>query len=154
MSMKDNPGVIAPPPLIFLFFIALGYFLNRLYPFPVIERPLGMIIAAIFFVYAGLTGGLAFYYMIKAGTNIDVRKPAKTIVTKSVYSYTRNPMYLSMVILFIAFTCLANALWIAILIPLFMIVMQKGVIEREESYLENKFGEEYIEYKNRVRRWL
>jgi protein-S-isoprenylcysteine O-methyltransferase Ste14 len=63
-------------------------------------------------------------------------------------------MYLSMVILLIAFTFLANALWIAISIPFFMIIMQKGVIEREEAYLENKFGEEYIRYKNRVRRWI
>ena len=92
--------------------------------------------------------------MIKAGTNVDVRKPAKVIVTESVYSYSRNPMYLSMVILLIAFTFLANALWIAISIPFFMIIMQKGVIEREEAYLENKFGEEYIRYKNRVRRWI
>jgi protein-S-isoprenylcysteine O-methyltransferase Ste14 len=59
-----------------------------------------------------------------------------------------------MVILLIAFTFLANALWIAISIPFFMIIMQKGVIEREEAYLENKFGEEYIRYKNRVRRWI
>ena len=154
MSMKDNPGVIAPPPLILLSFIAAGYFLNRLYPLPVIERPLGIIIAGIFLVYACLTAGLAFYYMIKAGTNVDVRKPTKAIVTESVYSYSRNPMYLSMVILLIAFTFLVNALWIAISIPFFMIIMQKGVIEREEAYLENKFGEEYIRYKNRVRRWI
>jgi protein-S-isoprenylcysteine O-methyltransferase Ste14 len=152
--MKDNPGVIAPPPFIFLCFLAAGYFLNRLYPLPVIERPLSIIISAIFFVYAGLTAGLAFYYMIKIGTNVDVRKPAKAIVTVGVYTYTRNPMYLSMVILLIAFTFLFNALWIAISIPFFIIIMQKGVIEREESYLENKFGEEYLRYKKRVRRWI
>jgi len=154
MSTKDNPGVIAPPPFIFLCFLAVGYYLNRLYPLAVMERPLSIIIAAVFFVYASLTAGLAFYYMIKAGTNVDVRKPAKAIVKVSVYSYTRNPMYLSMVILLIAFTFLFNALWIALLIPFFIVVMQKGVIEREEAYLENKFGDEYVQYKNRVRRWL
>jgi len=154
MSNKDNPGVIAPPPLIFLCFLAAGYYINRLYPIPVIERPLGVIIAGIFIVYACLTAGLAFYYMIKTGTNVDVRKPTKAIVTVGVYSYTRNPMYLSMVILLIAFTFLANALWIAISIPFFIVIMQKGVIEREEAYLENKFGEEYLRYKNRVRRWI
>jgi len=154
MPNKDNPGVIAPPPLIFLCFLAAGYFLNQLYPISVTERPPGIIIAAIFLVYASLTAGLAFYYMIKAGTNVDVRKPANTIVTESVYSYSRNPMYLSMVILLIAFTFLVNALWIAILIPFFMMVMQKGVIEREETYLENKFGEKYLDYKKRVRRWI
>lgn len=154
MPKDDNPGVIAPPPLIFLCFLAAGYFLNRLYPLPLIERPLGIIIAAIFFVYAALTAGLAFYYMIKAGTNVDVRKPANAIVTASVYSYSRNPMYLSLVILLAGFTFLANALWIVILIPLFMIVIQKGVIEREEDYLERKFGKEYLDYKQRVRRWI
>jgi protein-S-isoprenylcysteine O-methyltransferase Ste14 len=154
MSKNDNPGVIAPPPLIFLSFLAAGYFLNRLYPLPLIERPPGIIIAVIFFVYAALTAGLAIYYMVKAGTNVDVRKPAKAVVTESVYSYSRNPMYLSMVILLAGFTFLINALWIAILIPLFMIVIQKGVIEREEVYLERKFGKEYLDYKQRVRRWI
>ena len=119
-----------------------------------LEGPLSTIISAIFFVYAGLTAGLAFFYMVKSGTNVDARKPTKTIVTKSVYSYTRNPMYLSMVILLIAFSLLLNALWIALLIPFFMFVMQKSVIEREEAYLENKFGSEYLQYKNRVRRWI
>lgn len=154
MPKNDNPGVIAPPPLIFLCFLAGGYYINRIYPIPVIERPLGTIIAGIFIVYACLTAGLAFYYMIKAGTNVDVRKPANAIVTESVYSYSRNPMYLSMVILLIAFTFLTNALWIAILCPVFMIIMQKGVIEREEDYLERKFGKEYLDYKQRVRRWI
>jgi len=154
MTKEDNPGVIAPPPLIFLCFLILGYLLNRYYPLVVLEGPLSTIISAIFFVYAGLTAGLAFFYMVKSGTNVDVRKPTNTIVTKSVYSYTRNPMYLSMVILLIAFSLLLNALWIALLIPFFMFVMQKGVIEREEAYLENKFGSEYLQYKSRVRRWI
>lgn len=154
MTKEDNPGVIAPPPLIFLCFLILGYLLNRYYPLAVLEGPLSTIISAIFFVYAGLTAGLAFFYMVKSGTNVDVRKPTNAIVTVSVFSYTRNPMYISMVILLIAFSLLLNALWIALLIPLFMFVMQKGVIEREEAYLENKFGSEYLQYKNRVRRWI
>ena len=154
MPNNDNPGVIAPPPIIFLCFLILGYCLNLFYPIGVVERPLSTIISAIFFVYAALTAGLAFFYMIKSGTNVDVRKPANTIVTISVYSYSRNPMYLSIVILLVAFALLFNALWIALVIPLFIIAMQKGVIEKEEAYLENKFGNEYLEYKNRVRRWI
>lgn len=154
MPNNDNPGVIAPPPIIFLCFLVLGYSLNRFYPLAVLEQPLNTIISAVFFIYAGLTAGLAFFYMTKSGTNVDARKPTNAIVTVSVFSYTRNPMYISMVILLIAFSLLLNALWIALLIPLFMFVMQKGVIEREEAYLENKFGSEYLQYKNRVRRWI
>ncbi|MEM7007978.1 MAG: isoprenylcysteine carboxylmethyltransferase family protein, partial [Thermodesulfobacteriota bacterium] len=84
----------------------------------------------------------------------DVRKPANSIVKTSVYSYTRNPMYLSLVILLIGVSIFLNTLWIAFMVPLFVIVMQKGVIEREEAYLEQKFGNEYTEYKKRVRRWI
>jgi protein-S-isoprenylcysteine O-methyltransferase Ste14 len=49
---------------------------------------------------------------------------------------------------------LANALWAALLLPFVLVVMQKGVIEREERYLERKFGEEYLRYKARTRRWI
>jgi len=151
---SDNPGVIVPPPLIFLICLFLGYFINRFYPLPFLERPLNIIISTIFFAYAALTAGLAFYYMKKSGTNVNTGKPANTIVTTSVYSYSRNPIYLSMIMLLIAFSLFLNILWIIILIPAFVLVMQKGVIEREEAYLEKKFGSEYLNYKKRVRRWL
>ena len=154
MPKKDNPGVIAPPPLILLCFLFLGYVLNRLYPLAILDAPLNVIISAVFFAYAALTAGLAFYYMKKAGTNIKTRLPTEAIVKTSVFSYTRNPIYLSMVILLLAFALLFNALWIAVMIPAFMFVMQKGVIEREETYLESKFGDEYLSYKKRVRRWI
>ena len=140
--------------LILFAFLTLGYFLNRLHPLPLIAPPLNTIIAAIFFAYAALTSGLAFYYMKKSGTNVNTRKGTNTIVTTSVFSYTRNPIYLAMVILLAGLALFINSLWILLMIPAFVIVMQKGVIEREELYLEKKFGCEYLNYKNRVRRWL
>ena len=51
-------------------------------------------------------------------------------------------------------TALANALPAALLLPVVLHVMRRGVIEREERYLERKFGDEYLEYKARVRRWI
>ena len=49
---------------------------------------------------------------------------------------------------------LANALWAILLLPATLFVIRRGVIEREERYLERKFGEEYLRYKARVRRWV
>jgi protein-S-isoprenylcysteine O-methyltransferase Ste14 len=49
---------------------------------------------------------------------------------------------------------LANALWAIVLLPVALLVIQRGVIEREERYLERKFGEEYLSYKAGVRRWI
>ena len=154
MTKNDNPGVIAPPPLIFLSFLVLGYILNRFFPLPFLSKPLNIIVSAILFAYSALTAGLASYYMKKAGTNINTRESTNNIVTYSVFAYSRNPIYLSMVLLLLAFSVFFNALWIIIVIPFFIIIIQKGVIEREELYLENKFGNEYLQYKKRVRRWI
>ena len=49
---------------------------------------------------------------------------------------------------------IAKALWAILLLPVALLVIQRGVIEREERYLERKFGEEYLRYKAKVRRWI
>jgi len=151
---KDNPGVIALPPFIFIAFLGVGVILHNLFPMHFIHGPLRNIVGVIFLAYSVLVAGLAILQMRKAGTNIDVRKPATTIVSDGIYRFTRNPMYLSMALLMIAISILISNIWILILTPVFIIVIQKGVIEREEHYLEGKFGVEYTTYKQRTRRWI
>jgi protein-S-isoprenylcysteine O-methyltransferase Ste14 len=56
--------------------------------------------------------------------------------------------------LYAGIAILRNALWAILLLPLVLYVMQREVIEREERYLERTFGEEYLAYKRRVRRWV
>ena len=63
-------------------------------------------------------------------------------------------MYLSLTLLYLGLTSLINSLWMLLLVLPLMIVVQRGVVEREEQYLEEKFGEEYLGYKRRVRRWI
>ena len=76
------------------------------------------------------------------------------MVTQGPFRYTRNPAYLSMTIIYTGISSLVNALWAILLLPVALLVIQRGVIEREERYLERKFGEEYIRYKAQVRRWI
>jgi len=59
-----------------------------------------------------------------------------------------------MTMIYTAIATLANALWAIVFLPVALLVIQRGVIEREERYLEGKFGEEYLSYKARVRRWI
>lgn len=151
---KDNPDVIALPPLIFIAFIGLGVILHNFFPMHFIQGPLRNIVGVIFLAYSVLVSALAILQMRRAGTNIDVRKPSTTVVTDGIYRFTRNPMYLSMALLMIAISVLISNIWILILTPVFIIVIQKGVIEREERYLEGKFGIEYTSYKQRTRRWI
>ncbi len=151
---NDNPGVIALPPLIFLVFLALGVLIHNIFPLHFIHGPLRNIVGAIFLAYSALISGLAILQMRRAGTNIDVRKPSTAIVTDGIFRYTRNPMYLSMALILIAISVLISNIWILILTPAFIIVIQKGVIEREERYLEGKFGTDYTSYKKNTHRWI
>jgi protein-S-isoprenylcysteine O-methyltransferase Ste14 len=92
--------------------------------------------------------------MRHAGTPANPYKPVSRIVTEGPFHYTRNPGYLSMAMIYTGVASLANALWAILLLPATLFVIQRGVIEREERYLERKFGEEYLRYKARVRRWI
>ena len=85
---------------------------------------------------------------------MDPYKPATTIVTGGPFRYTRNPLYLSMTLIYGGIAALANALPAALLLPIVLRLMRRSVIEREECYLERKFGDEYIEYKVRTPRWI
>ena len=153
-SGADRPDVLALPPLILLLFIACALAANRLHPLPFVSGGLRYVTGAILAALPFLIAGFAMRQMSRAGTNVDVRKPSTAIVTDGVYAFTRNPMYLSMVLILIAAAFLLNTLWLLIAVPLFVGVMQRGVIEREERYLEKKFGDVYTAYKSRVRRWL
>lgn len=151
---RDNPGVIAPPPLIYAAALAAGLLVNRRRPIPFLPRslarPLGL---------SAIAGGASILFsglraMRRAGTNVDPYKPATAIVTEGPYRFTRNPLYVGLTLIYTGIAALANALPAVLLLPAVLHVMRRGVIEREERYLERKFGDEYLQYKNRTRRWL
>jgi protein-S-isoprenylcysteine O-methyltransferase Ste14 len=90
----------------------------------------------------------------RAGTPVDVRRRPTTLVTTGPYRLTRNPGYLALALIYSGIAILAGALWpLLILVPT-LVVIDRGVIAREERYLEAKFGEQYIELRGRTRRWL
>ena len=92
--------------------------------------------------------------MQAAGTNIDPMLPARAIVTSGPFRYSRNPLYLALTLLYLGLTLALNTWWgLVMLVPLF-IVMDRGVVLREERYLEQKFGEIYRQYRSDVRRYL
>jgi protein-S-isoprenylcysteine O-methyltransferase Ste14 len=89
-----------------------------------------------------------------ADTTLRIDKPVSSLVQDGPFRYSRNPGYLSLTMLYAGIAILRNALWAILLLPLVLYVIQREVIEREERYLERTFGEEYLAYKRRVRRWV
>jgi protein-S-isoprenylcysteine O-methyltransferase Ste14 len=89
-----------------------------------------------------------------ADTTLRIDKSVSSLVQAGPFRYSRNPGYLSLTMLYAGTAILRNALWAILLLPLVLCVIQREVIEREERYLERIFGEEYLAYKRRVRRWV
>ncbi len=97
-----------------------------------------------------------------ADTTIDVDKPVSSLVQDGPFRYSRNPGYLSLAMIYAGIFILRNALWAILLLPLLLLLTQRELIEREERYLDEReerylertFGEEYLAYKRRMRRWV
>ncbi|MGA9486017.1 MAG: isoprenylcysteine carboxylmethyltransferase family protein [Methylocella sp.] len=151
---SGGPDVIALPPLILGAAIALGLILNYFWPAKVLTHSLAVPLGILIVFVAIAIGLLAVREMVTASTPLDVRKRSTRIVTSGIFQQSRNPIYLGMVLLCTGVAFLVDSLWLLGLVPLFAAILQKGVIEPEEAYLERNFGEEYLRYKARVRRWI
>ena len=154
VSLPDNPGVIAQPPRLFIAALAAGAALELAFGSTFVSGPLR------FALGSGLVGaGLGLAYSAigqqrRAGTNIETHRPTETIVRHGLYRYSRNPIYIGLVLFYLGVAVLADSLWMLAMLAPLLVVMHFGVILREEAYLERKFGDVYRAYRASVRRWL
>ena len=151
----DHSNAIVRPPIAWALAFVVGLGLGWLYPLRFVPPSVPRIWAGAAVVAVGLALGIwAIATIRKAGSRIETSQPTTTIVAHGPYRFTRNPIYLGM---FLGQTGLAigfDSLWILITLIPFYLVLRYGVVAREEAYLERKFGDVYLGYKSRVRRWL
>jgi protein-S-isoprenylcysteine O-methyltransferase Ste14 len=152
---KDNPGVIAFPPLIWLVCAVAGGLAHLVWPHRMmLGYGVSLSLGIILILVAPSLALWALRVMKQAGTNVDPSQPALTIVRTGPFRFTRNPMYLALCLLQLALSFFLND-WGTLLfvIPL-ALVLHFGVILREEKYLAAKFGQPYLQLKREVRRWI
>jgi protein-S-isoprenylcysteine O-methyltransferase Ste14 len=153
----DTSGVRVFPPFIYAGLFAVGYAVHRFVPlhlWPGSPPPAARAAAWLLFVVSlGLSGSAVFLFR-RAGTTPNPMQPTTAIVMHGPFRFTRNPMYVSLVALYVSVTLFVNSVWPLVLLPVVVVLIQRLVIAREEAYLEAKFGEEYRAYKARVRRWI
>ncbi len=151
--IPDSPDVITMPPFLVLLALIAGIVLDWMIPMSfgsVVFGWLGFIMLIICF--SGITWCRKLFKA--AETNISPNEPSHNIVTDGPYEYSRNPIYLCFLIGFTGLSFMADAPMMLILaVPLFFVLDQK-VIQPEETYLTDKFGDTYTNYKKSVRRWL
>ncbi len=151
---KDNAGVKIPPPLVYLTMMILGWGINKIYPMPI-----------------GVSGGLKYIglgavilsiisviYMVfifkKEKTHIEPWSTTHKIIDDGLYAFSRNSIYVLVSGIPIGLGLFTNNYWMLLsFIPAINIVYHTAV-KKEECYLEQKFGKEYLDYKARVRRWV
>jgi protein-S-isoprenylcysteine O-methyltransferase Ste14 len=153
-AREDKPSVLVWPPILFATTLLAGGLLHLAFPvrpFPPIPA---RIIGCLLILAAGCFALWAERVMKAAGTNVRPDKPALTIVTTGPFRFTRNPMYVSLCGLQIGIALLLNGVMPLLFVLPLILVLHFGVIKREERYLASKFGEVYLSFKARTRRWI
>lgn len=153
---QDHPPIHrnVHPPIVALIYVGLATFLGWLFP---TSLPASSSVKAfgLGMIAVGLVLGFsAFNEFRKAHTTLDPHGSVKALVTEGIYRITRNPIYLGFLLMVIGFPLNSGYYSGLVVAPFFMVTMNRLVIEKEEAYLEKKFGETYTGYRSRVRRWL
>ena len=143
------------PAAIQLSSVLLGLILHSLWPaeIPLVAK-VAWITVPVFMGLACAIIALSYREFAKARTSLRPDRGANALIRTGPFRYSRNPLYLAVCLLIVGIGVWVNSLWILVmLIPLFL-VMSRAVIAREERFLEHKFGQEYLDYRVSVRRWL
>lgn len=156
-NLPDHANVVIRPPFLFCAALIAGSLLTKLAPIgPGLAKGKG---------YAAIPGGLialvgliitgwAVRELVYAGTEVPPTKPSTAIVTTGPYAYTRNPIYIGLIVSYIGIALAVTSIWAIMFLVPALVILQRGVVLREEAYLERKFGDVYLDYKTRVKRWL
>lgn len=147
--------IVAPPPMLYLGALALGFVAHLILPHPIlVSARLGQWLGVFFLAASSLLVRWSFVVLRRAGTSGNPRASSAALVMHGPFGLSRNPIYLAMTGLYLGVSLVLNSLWFVVLLIPLLLVMQHGVIAREEQYLAERFGDEYLNYKTAVRRWL
>ena len=156
-ATNDNPkgaGVRVPPPAIFLLCLLAGIGLNYILPLGLgISEPLNMLGLVFVAVAIAILVASALLFR-RAHTAIEPWKPTTSMIYSGCYGLSRNPIYLSFCLCLFGVGVTVNSLWILLSFVPCGLAIYYFAIKKEEAYLEQKFGDEYLLYKQRVRRWI
>jgi len=151
---KGGPlSVLLRPPVVFLYAILLGIALNWAWSLPFRPSTPGWL-GPLILLCAAVLFGLAVRAFRAAGTPVRGSEPTTTIVRTGPYRFSRNPIYLSFILLVLGLSVWLNNLWLLIMLVPAVGFVAAVVIPQEERFLERKFHDQYLNYKAEVRRWL
>ena len=153
-TSTDKPGVVVPPPLLYGGAFVVLLVLRWFWPMPIFGHAVALWLGLALLVLGIGMAAWGIRTMQAAGTNVNPALLTTAIVKSGPFRFSRNPLYLALMLLYLGLTLAFNTWWgIVLLVPV-LIIMHRGVVLREERYLEQKFGETYRQYRSKVRRYL
>ena len=154
MEDPDNAGVIAPPPLIFLTALTASSLLTRIVDRPFLPERFCRVCGLGCIAAGAACAGSAAVAMRRHKTSIDPYEPTAAVVQSGIFARTRNPIYLGMIAAYVGVSLLQRSLLPLVGLTFALPMIERGVIAREERYLERRFGDAYRTYREAVPRWL
>jgi len=152
-NTTDHAQVISYPPMIMLFSANLSVSLSYVLGYRIEALASGA--GGLFFMFLSI---IIIFLAIKQFTNIEEdpnpTTSSKNIIAVGIYNWTRNPMYLGLIFFQFGLGLVLKFEIISAFSLLTFIIFNYFVVKREEEYLERKFGDIYLVYKKKVRRWL
>ena len=151
---REHAGVYVPPPLLYVVVFAAAMFVDRVKPLP-LARSTPLVVAGIAVIAAAFAlAAWSIGCFWRQGTSIVPIRASKAFVVAGPYRFSRNPMYLSLLVAYIGASAIAASLWPLLLLPILVALVDVVVIGPEERYMATRFGEQYNAYAARVRRWI
>jgi protein-S-isoprenylcysteine O-methyltransferase Ste14 len=156
-NSEDRPNVPVKPPIVLAALIAAAVALEILLPFG--EGLFrwgadGALTGVILFGAGVLIASTAMRSFIAAGTTVLPDKPNAAFVKTGIYNYSRNPMYIGLILIYAGLAAALGSVWALILLPAFIGYIRYFAVAREEAYLMRRFGEPYRAYMRKIPRWF
>ena len=152
---RDAPDIVVLPPVLVGGTMIVGLIIHYLlWQVNVLPMLLSRILGVVLFVSSGVLAHFAHRAMQRVGTNVLPTQPTLALATDGPFRFTRNPLYIAAIGVYLGTTLWVNSLVMLLLIIPMALVLHRGIVLREERYLAAKFGDEYDAYRTRVRRWL
>jgi protein-S-isoprenylcysteine O-methyltransferase Ste14 len=149
---NKNSMDIPIPPIIFIMSFTIAYILYGIYP---IVRFSHFDIVSLIFIILGISISMySIYIILKNKTTLDPNKAPSKLIKTGIFKISRNPIYLSMIIILFGLDLYFFSIISFIDIIIFFLIINFYIIPKEEVNIGNKFGSEYIEYKKSVNRWI
>lgn len=150
----DHPQTTIDAPVLLAIAILLTFALQWLVPLPFFSDVPSRIVGAILFIGGFTFGFPALRGMLKAKTSPNPHRPVNALVREATFRFTRNPMYLGMLVSYTGLFIFFRNPWFILFLPFLVWSFTSLVIIPEEKYLEEKFGQDYLDFKSRVHRWI